>query len=87
MNCPTTKNLVTILISKQMRTFGDLNQEMALIIKEVKIMRQHQKDYFKAVYEKDQKRKDEILPKSKFQERKVDEMIDNYHQLGQSKLF
>jgi hypothetical protein len=70
-----------------MRTLADLNQEMALIIKEVKAMRKLQKDYFRAVYEKDYKRKDELLPKSKFQEKKVDEMIENYQNLGQSKLF
>ena len=57
-------------------------KEAESIIREFKAMRILQKDYYRAVYEKDEVRKNRILPQSKAQEKKVDEMISIYYQLN-----
>jgi hypothetical protein len=50
-----------------------------LIIKEFQAMRVLQKAYFKAVWENDTIRKQQLLNQSKHQERKVDGMIELYN--------
>lgn len=70
-----------------MRTTEAKLQEAEVLIKEIKAMRLLQKSYFKAVFEKDEKRKWEILPQSKSQEKKVDAMIDQYYKNDENTLF
>ncbi len=55
-------------------------KEANLIIKEFQSMRVLQKAYFKAVWENDSIRKQQILSQSKLQERKVDTMIELYNE-------
>lgn len=55
-------------------------KEANLIIKEFQSMRVLQKSYFKAVWENDSIRKQQLLSQSKLQERKVDTMIELYNQ-------
>jgi hypothetical protein len=54
--------------------------EANLIIKEFQAMRVLQKAYFKAVWDNDTIRKQQLLSQSKFQERKVDSMIELYNE-------
>ena len=48
------------------------------IIKEVKLMRNIQKKYVQALSERDQNRIDEYLEKKKVQERRVDDLLNQY---------
>jgi hypothetical protein len=48
------------------------------IIKEVKYMRNIQKKYVQALFEKDQPRIDEYLDKKKAQEQRVDNLLNQY---------
>lgn len=70
-----------------MRTLESKLQEAEVLIKEFKAMRLLQKRYFQAVWEKDEVRKREVLPQSKAQEKKVDEMIERYNSANQNTLF
>ena len=70
-----------------MRSTDQKLQEAEIIIRETKAMRSLQKAYFKAVWEKDEVRKKEILPQSKAQEKKVDEMIERYNSASLNTLF
>lgn len=70
-----------------MRSTNQKLQEAEIIIRETKAMRSLQKSYFKAVWEKDDARKASILPQSKAQEKKVDEMIIRYNESSEGKLF
>ena len=70
-----------------MRSTDQKLQEAEIIIRETKSMRSLQKAYFKAVWEKDDARKASILPQSKAQEKKVDEMIIRYNESSEGKLF
>lgn len=70
-----------------MRSTDQKLQEAEIIIRETKSMRSLQKAYFKAVWEKDDARKASILPQSKAQEKKVDEMIERYNSASLNTLF
>lgn len=70
-----------------MRSIDQKFQEADLIVKEAKAMRILQKAYFKSVWEKDEGRKKILLDQSKAQERKVDNMIVQYYESSEGKLF
>jgi hypothetical protein len=60
-----------------MNTITLKQQDAENIIKEVKSMRTLQKSYFKSRYD-DPVNSSKILSQSKLQEKKVDEMIENF---------
>lgn len=70
-----------------MRSTDQKLSEAEIIIRETKSMRMLQKAYFKAVWEKDEGRKRDLLTQSKAQEKKVDEMITRYLESNQNTLF
>lgn len=70
-----------------MRSTEQKLSEAEIIIRETKSMRMLQKAYFKAVWEKDEARKRDLLTQSKAQEKKVDEMIERYNSASLNTLF
>ncbi len=61
-----------------MQTILERLKEAEIALRECQSMRLLQKRYFQAAYERDDKRKAEVLPQSKLQEKKVDRMIEEY---------